>query len=165
MSAINLSVVEIEKPSDDINVIVGIAHFIKTVEDIYEAIVNSVPGVKFGLAFCEASGKRLVRVEGTDEELKNYAAKNALKIGAGHTFIVMLRNAYPINVLNAIKFVSEVTHVIAATANPLQIIVAETSQGRGILGVVDGKPPLGIENEEERIERAKFLGRIGYKLR
>ncbi|MCD6504176.1 adenosine-specific kinase [Candidatus Bathyarchaeota archaeon] len=145
------------------NVILGTSHFIKTVEDLYEALVSSVPGVKFGLGFCEASGKCLVRAEGTDEELKKIAAENALKLGAGHSFIIILRNAYPINVLNAIKMVSEVCTIYAATANPLEVVVAETEQGRGILGVIDGFKPKGIESEEDVSWRKNFLREIGYK--
>ncbi|RJS82696.1 hypothetical protein CW709_03220 [Candidatus Bathyarchaeota archaeon] len=145
------------------NVILGTSHFIKTVEDLYEALVSSVPGVKFGLGFCEASGKCLVRTEGTDEELKKIAAENALKLGAGHSFIIILRNAYPINVLNAIKMVSEVCTIYAATANPLEVVVAETEQGRGILGVIDGFKPKGIESEEDVSWRKNFLREIGYK--
>jgi len=137
--------------------------FHKDGEDLYEALVSSVPGVKFGLGFCEASGKCLVRTEGTDEELKKIAAENALKLGAGHSFIIILRNAYPINVLNAIKMVSEVCTIYAATANPLEVVVAETEQGRGILGVIDGFKPKGIESEEDVSWRKNFLREIGYK--
>lgn len=160
---LNTDIVKIEVP-EGCNVIVGQAHFIKTVEDLYEAIVNSVPGIKFGLAFCEASGKRLVRVEGNDKELMELAAEYAKVIGAGHTFIVFIKNAYPINVLKYIKQVPEVVRIFAATANPLEIIIVETKQGRGIIGVVDGFKPLGIEKEEDRKERKEFLRRIGYKL-
>ena len=159
-----MEVVGVEKPSEDINVIIGYTHFIKSAEDIYEALVTSMPGIKFGFAFCEASGDRLVRYEGTDEELVEYAIKNAEKIGAGHSFIIMLRNAYPINVLNALKNVQEITHIIVASANPLQVIVAKTEQGRAILGVVDGYTPLGVESEEKKRERKEFLRKIGYKL-
>lgn len=159
---VEIKVVEIEFPKD-CNVILGTSHFIKTVEDIYEAMVNSVPGIKFGLAFCEASGERLVRVEGTDEELKKVAADNMLKLGCGHSFIVVMRGAYPINVLNAIKAVPEVCAVHAATANPLQVIVAETEQGRGILGVIDGFKPKGIEDEREVEWRRNLLRKLGYK--
>ncbi|MCD6502853.1 MAG: adenosine monophosphate-protein transferase [Thermoplasmata archaeon] len=158
-----IEIVPIEKPSPEINVILGHTHFIKTVEDLYEAIMNSVPGVKFGLAFCEASGKRLIRYEGTDEELIKYCIENAKRIGAGHTFIIMLRNAYPINVLNAIKNTVEVCRIYAATANPLQVIVIETDQGRGVIGVVDGYTPLGVESDEDIKERKEFLRSIGYK--
>lgn len=157
-----LKVVKIEMPKDS-NVILGMAHFIKTVEDLYEALVGSVPNVKFGLAFCESSGDCLVRVEGTDEELKAAAAKNMLNLGCGHSFLIFLRGAYPINVLNAIKRVQEVCTVYAATANPLEVIVAETAQGRGILGVVDGLKPKGIEDEKGAKWRKELLRKIGYK--
>jgi adenosine/AMP kinase len=154
--------VGIETP-EECNVILGMAHFIKTVEDLYEALVGSVPNVKFGLAFCESSGDCLVRVEGTDEELKAAAAKNMLNLGCGHSFLILLRGAYPINVLNAIKRVQEVCTVYAATANPLEVIIAETNQGKGILGVVDGLKPKGIEDEKGVKWRKGLLRRIGYK--
>ncbi|MCD6483322.1 MAG: adenosine-specific kinase [Candidatus Aenigmarchaeota archaeon] len=156
-------VVKIEVP-EGCNVIVGQAHFIKTVEDLYEALINSVPGIKFGIAFCEASGKRLVRVEGNDKELVGLAAEYAKVIGAGHSFIIFIKNAYPINVLKYIKQVPEVVRIFAATANPLEILIAETEQGRGIIGVVDGFKPVGIEKEEDAKERKEFLRKIGYKL-
>jgi adenosine/AMP kinase len=145
------------------NVILGAAHFIKTVEDLYEVLVNSVPNIKFGLAFAESSGECLVRVEGTDEDLKNAAAENMLNLGCGHSFIIILQNAYPINVLNAIKRVPEVCTIHAATANPLQVVVAETDQGRGILGVIDGLRSKGIEDENGVRWRKEFLRKIGYK--
>ncbi len=157
-----LKLVRIETP-EECNVILGMAHFIKTVEDLYEALVGSVPNVKFGLAFCESSGDCLVRVEGTDEELKAAAAKNMLNLGCGHSFLILLRGSYPINVLNAIKRVQEVCTVYAATANPLEVIVAETTQGKGILGVVDGLKPKGIEDEKGVKWRKELLRRIGYK--
>jgi len=157
-----LSIVSIDKPSD-VNVILGQTHFIKSVEDIYEALINAVPGIKFGLAFCEASGDCLVRVEGTDDSLKALAAENALNIGAGHSFIIFLKNAYPVNVLNSIKNVPEVCTIFAATSNPLQVIVAETELGRGIMGVIDGKSPVGVESEVKALERKEFLRKIGYK--
>jgi len=157
-----LKVVKIKLP-EECNVILGTTHFIKTVEDLYETLVNSVPNIKFGLAFCESSGECLVRVDGTDEELKEAAAKNALGLGCGHSFLIFLRNAYPVNVLNAIKRVPEVCTVHAATANPLEVIVAETDQGRGILGVVDGLRPKGIEDEKGIRWRKEFLRKIGYK--
>ena len=160
---LQIKVVNIEKPTDDVNVIIGYTHFIKSAEDIYEALVTSVPGIKFGFAFCEASGDRLIRYEGTDETLTKYAIENAKKIGAGHSFIILLGNAYPINVLNALKNVQEITHIIVASANPLQAIIAETEQGRTIIGVVDGFKPLGVENGEKRKERMDFLRKIGYK--
>ncbi len=156
-------IVRIDVPKD-CNVILGIAHFIKTVEDLYEALVNSVPGIKFGLAFCEASGKCLVRHEGNDAELRELAAKKALELACGHSFIIFIKNAYPINVLGKIKEVPEVCSIIAATANPLQVIVVETEQGRGIIGVVDGFKSKGIEKDEDIKERKEFLRKIGYKL-
>lgn len=156
-------VVKIEVPKD-CNVILGTAHFIKTVEDLYEALVNSVPGIKFGIAFCEASGKCLIRHEGNDQELRELAAKKALEIACGHSFIIFIRNAYPINVLGKIKEVPEVCAIHAATSNPLEVIIAETEQGRGIMGVVDGFKSRGIEKEDEIRERKEFLRKIGYKL-
>ncbi len=158
-----LKVVKVEKP-EEVNLILGQSHFIKTVEDLHEALVTSVPGIKFGLAFCESSGKRLVRWTGNDEELVELAKKNALNIGAGHSFIILLRNAYPINVMKAVKNVDEVVNIYAATANPLEVIIAETEQGRGILGVIDGEPPLGVEGNEDIAWRKDFLRKIGYKL-
>jgi len=145
------------------NVIIGRSHFIKTVEDIYEVLVTSVPGVKFGLAFNEASGKRLVRFEGNDEELVKAAIETALNIGAGHIFVLFIRNAYPINILNQLKNVQEVVSIYVATANPLEVLVAETTQGRAIIGVVDGYTPLGVETDEDKRERKEFLRKIGYK--
>jgi len=146
------------------NVIVGQTHFIKTAEDLYEILVGSVPGIKFGLAFCEASGPCLVRSEGNDVELKKLAAQSAFDIGAGHTFIIYIRGAYPINVLGAIKNCPEVCGIFCATANQLQLIIAETEQGRGIVGVIDGFVPKRVETEDEVKERKQFLRRIGYKL-
>ena len=160
--SLRLEVVEIEKPPE-VNVIVGITHFIKSVEDIYEAVVNSVPGAKFGLAFVEASGKRLIRHDGTDEEMEELAIKNALRIGAGHSFVLMLRNIYPINVINALRRVPEVVTLLAATANPLRVIVLDLGDSRAILGVADGGKPLGVEGKEDIEERKEFLRRIGYK--
>lgn len=145
------------------NVIIGRSHFIKTVEDIYESLVTSVPGIKFGLAFNEASGKRLVRYEGNDEELVKAAIEAALSIGAGHTFVLFIRGAYPINILNQLKMVQEVVLLYVATGNPVQVIVAETDQGRAVIGVVDGYSPLGVEGEEDKKERREFLRKIGYK--
>ena len=144
--------------------ILGQSHFIKTVEDVHEVMVTSVPGAKFGLAFCESSGACLVRASGTDEELVELAKKNALALSAGHAFIVFMRDAYPINVLNAIKNVPEVCRIFRATANPVEVVIAETEQGRGILGVIDGLPPKGIEAEEDIAWRKDFLRMIGYKL-
>jgi len=160
---VELETVKVEMP-ENCNVILGTAHFIKTVEDIYEALVNAVPGIKFGIGFCEASGPCLVRSEGNDKKLKYFAATYALKLGCGHSFIVFLKNAYPINVLDKIKQVNEVCTIHAATANPLEVIVAETEQGRGILGIVDGFKTKGIETEKDTKERKEFLRKIGYKL-
>ncbi|MEM1541333.1 MAG: adenosine-specific kinase [Ignisphaera sp.] len=162
MTQIKLEVVDVPIPSG-CNVIIGQSHFIKTVEDIYEVLVTSVPNMRFGLAFNEASGKRLVRYEGNEEELVKLAIDVAKKIGAGHVFVLYIKNAWPINILNALKNVQEVVRIYVATANSLQVIVAETNQGRGIIGVVDGHPPLGIENEEDKKERYQFLRKIGYK--
>jgi adenosine/AMP kinase len=148
---------------DDLNVIIGQSHFIKSVEDIYEAVVNAVPGVKFGLAFNEASGVCLVRSAGTDQHLVDLARDNALAIGAGHIFVLLLGNAYPINVLNALKSVPEVCGIFAATANPLKVIVADDGTGRGILGVIDGEKPKGVEAAQDVAERKDLLRRFGYK--
>lgn len=157
-----IKVVKIEKPPDA-NIVIGQSHFIKTVEDIYEALVNTVPGVKFGLAFCEASGPCLVRSEGTDETLKKLSEKNALELASGHSFVILLGNAYPINVLKVLKDVPEVCSVYCATANETQVIIAETEQGRGILGVIDGSRPAGVENQEDIRKRKELLRKIGYK--
>lgn len=146
------------------NVILGMAHFIKTVEDLYEAMVNAVPNVKFGIGFCESSGPCLVRHEGNDEELRQLAAKKAYEIACGHSFIIFMKNAYPINVLDKIKKVPEVCTIYAATANPLEVIIAETEQGRGIMGVIDGLKSKGIEGESDIKARKEFLRKIGYKL-
>ena len=155
--------VPIEK-DDEINFILGQSHFIKTVEDIYEAMVNTVPNVKFELAFCEASVRRLIRLAGTDDELTNLAKQNALAIGAGHSFIIMMRECFPINVLNAIKSVPEVCSIYCATANPTTVIVAEMGECRGIIGVMDGKVPVGVEDEEYESERKKIVRKFGYKM-
>ena len=156
--------VKIEKP-ENINFILGQSHFIKTVEDVHEALVNAVPGIKFGVAFCEASGKCLVRWSGTDPAMIDLAKKNALAIGAGHSFIVFLADGYfPVNVLNALKNVTEGCHIFCATANPTEVLVAETELGRGILGVVDGSSPQGVEGEEDIAWRKGFLRKIGYKI-
>jgi len=149
--------------SEGLNIIFGMSHFIKTVEDVYEALVTASPSLKFGIAFCEASQKRLVRTDGNDPEMIALAEKAAFDVGCGHTFFVYLRDGYPINVLGRIKAVEEVCHVFCATANPLQVLVAQTDLGRGVLGVIDGQSPLGIEDEEDRVERTKFLRKIGYK--
>lgn len=158
-----LNIVKVEKP-DEANVILGQAHFIKTVEDLHEAMVNSVPGIKFGLAFCEASIPALVRASGTSDRLVDLAKTNAFQIGAGHCFIILQEGSFPINVLNAVKMVPEVCHIYCATANPLEVIIAETDQGRAILGVVDGVKSKGIENEDDVLHRKSFLRRIGYKV-
>lgn len=159
-----LHLVPIKKPAE-LNIILGQSHFIKTVEDLHEALVNAVPGIRFGLAFCEASGERLVRWSGNDEALIALARENALAIGAGHSFLIVLGNGfYPVNVLNAIKQVPEVCRIFCATANPVEVVIAESSQGRGILGVIDGAPPLGVEDEAGIAWRKEFLRRIGYKL-
>ena len=155
--------VKVEVP-EGCNVIVGTAHFIKTVEDLYEALVNSVPTIKFGLGFCESSGPCLVRHEGNDDELRQLAAEKAYEIACGHSFIIFLKNAYPINVLDKIKQVPEVCTIHAATANPLEIVIAETKQGRGLIGVIDGLKSKGIEKEEDVKDRKEFLRKIGYKL-
>ena len=160
----NLKSVMIEKP-EAVNFILGQSHFIKTVEDIHEALVNAVPGIKFGLAFSEASGKCLIRWSGTDPAMVNLATKNAMAIGAGHSFIIFLADGYyPLNVLNTVKNVPEVCHIFCATANPAEVLVAETELGRGILGVVDGASPKGIEEEEDIAWRKGFLRKIGYKI-
>ncbi len=162
MADVRILKVKIEKP-EEVNFILGQSHFIKTVEDLYEALITSFPGIKFGLAFCESSGPRLIRYTGNDEEMIELAKKNAMNIGAGHIFIIFLKNAYPINVLNRIKNVQEVCRIFCATANPCEVIIAETEQGRGVLGVVDGFSPLGFEKEEDIKCRKEFLRKIGYK--
>jgi adenosine/AMP kinase len=148
---------------DGCNLIIGQSHFIKTAEDLYEVVVTACPHAKFGVAFCEASGPCLIRVEGNDDTLKKNAAENAIIVGAGHTFYLLLRDAFPVNVLNAIKSCMEVCRVYCATANPLEVIVAETEQGRGILGVIDGSPPKGVETDDDAKARRDFLRKIGYK--
>lgn len=158
-----LKTVKIEVPKD-CNVILGMAHFIKTVEDLYEALVNSAPEIKFGIGFCESSGPCLVRYEGNDDKLKNLASKYALDLGCGHCFIIFIKNAYPINVLDKIKQVPEVCSIYAATANPLEVITTETRQGKGILGIIDGMKTKAIETEKDIKKRKKFLRKIGYKL-
>jgi len=161
----NIHTVKIEKP-ETINFILGQSHFIKTVEDLHETLVTSVPGIKFGLAFCEASGKCLIRWTGTDESMIELAKKNAQTIGAGHSFILFLGEGfYPVNVLNAVKNTPEVARVFCATANPTDVLVAETEQGRGILGVVDGFSPKGVEKDEDIAWRKDFLRMIGYKVK
>ena len=157
-----IKTVKIEKP-DELNLILGHSHFIKTVEDIYETMVNTVPGAKFGLAFCESSGPCLVRYSGTDDDLVELAKKNAYALSAGHSFILLMKDMFPINVLNAIKNVPEVCRIFCATANPVEVLIAETEQGRGIIGVVDGFKTKGIETEADIKDRKDFLRLIGYK--
>lgn len=160
---VDTELVPIDNPNG-LNVILGQTHFIKTAEDVYEALVGSVPEIKFGVAFCEASGPCLVRVEGNDDGLKSLAAKNALAVGAGHFFLVFLRDAYPVNVLRALRDVPEIVTIFAATANPVEVVVATTARGRGVLGVVDGEQTKGVEGPKDRAERIAFLRKIGYKL-
>ncbi len=156
--------IAVKKP-DDVNFILGQSHFIKTVEDLYEALIGSVPGIKFGLGFVESSGECKVRTAGNDEELKRLAGENAMEIGAGHSFVIFIKDAFPINVLNAIKAVPEVCSVYCATANPVEVVVFECADGRrGILGVIDGLKPKGIESEQDISWRKGFLRKIGYKL-
>jgi adenosine/AMP kinase len=160
---LELKTVKVDVPQD-CNVILGMSHFIKTVEDLYEALVDAVPNIRFGIGFCESSGPCLVRHEGNDEELRQLAARKALELSCGHSFIVFLKNAYPINVLDKLKKVSEVCTIYAATANPLEVIVVQTEQGRGIIGVVDGSASKGIETPVDVEKRKEFLRKMGYKL-
>ncbi|MFO8060715.1 MAG: adenosine-specific kinase [Bacillota bacterium] len=162
MSDYSTEIVNIEKP-EETNVILGQSHFIKSVEDIYEAAANAGGGIRFGLAFCEASGPRLVRSAGNDEQLTELAERNAAAIGAGHCFVLLMEDGFPISILNALKTVPEVCSIYCATANPVQVLVAVTDQGRGILGVIDGAPPVGVEKEEDVQTRKEFLRTIGYK--
>lgn len=155
--------VSIDKP-DDLNVVIGQAHFIKTVEDLHEAMVGVSPSLRFGLAFCEASGPRLVRRSGNDPELVELAVRNALAIGAGHVFVIFLRDGFPVNILNPVKAVPEVCSIYCATANPVDVLVAVTPLGRGVMGVVDGEPPLGVESDDDVVARRDLLRAIGYKL-
>ncbi|MGM0405666.1 MAG: adenosine-specific kinase [Thermoplasmatota archaeon] len=157
-----LETVKVEK-EEEINVILGQSHFIKTVEDIYETLITSVPGIEFAIAFCEASGDRLIRYDGTKEDLVEIAIDNAKRINAGHFFIIVLENAYPINVLSDLKNVDEICNIFCATANPLEVVVAENENGRGILGVIDGEPTVGVEEEEDKKWRKNLLRDIGYK--
>lgn len=154
--------VKLENP-DGLNLILGQSHFIKTVEDLYEILVSSIPGIQFGLAFCEASGPCLIRHTGTNEDLRQLAIRNAKAIGAGHSFIIFLKDAFPINILNAVKHCQEVAGIFCATANTVEVIVAESKMGRGILGVVDGQSPKEIETDEDIQKRKDFLRKIGYK--
>ncbi|MGD8922069.1 MAG: adenosine-specific kinase [Candidatus Zixiibacteriota bacterium] len=155
-------IVNVDIP-EGLNVIFGHSHFIKTVEDLYEAMVSSSTSIKFGIAFCEASQKRLVRTDGNDDELVERAQQAAFDVGCGHSFFIFLKEGFPINVVNAVKLVQEVVTIYCATANPLQVLVAETEQGRGVLAVIDGQTPLGIETDEDKAERRQFLRMIGYK--
>lgn len=160
---VDIESVAIEKP-DDVNFILGQSHFIKTIEDIHEAMVSSAPGIKFGAAFCEASGKCLVRWTGNDPNMMELAQKNALRIGAGHTFIIFMREAYPLNVLNAIKGLNVVCRIFCATSNPTDVLLVENERGRGVIGVIDGERPKGVEDAEEQRWRLQLLRKIGYKL-
>jgi len=160
---LDIKTVKIDPPKE-CNVILGMAHFIKTAEDLYEALVNATPNIKFGLGFCESSGPCLVRHEGNDSELRSLAKQKAFEVACGHSFLIYIKNAYPLNVLDKIKKVPEVCTIYAATANPLEVLIAETSQGRGIIGVVDGLKSKGIEKDEDIKERREFLRKIGYKL-
>jgi adenosine/AMP kinase len=159
----DLKTVTIENP-DELNFVLGQSHFIKTVDDVHEALVAAVPGIKFGLAFCEASGPCLVRCSGTDPALVALAQKNALAVAAGHSFILFLGNAFPINILRVLRDVPEIVNIFCATANPVQVVIAQTEQGNGILGVVDGLPPKGVEGEQDVKLRRAFLQKIGYRL-
>lgn len=159
----DITTVRIEKP-EELNLILGQAHFIKTVEDLHETLVQSSTGIRFGIAFCESSGPRLVRWSGNDQELIDLAVGNAQAIGAGHSFVILLEDAFPINVLNAVKMVPEVCRIFCATANPVEVVVGETEAGRAILGVIDGGSPLGVETDEDIVERKALLRRFGYKL-
>ena len=166
MSDIKFSSVKLQKPDDDfsVNVILGVTHFIKSVEDIHEALVNTVPGIKFGLAFCEASGPKLIRYSSTDNDMEKLAIKNAKLIKAGHTFILFLKDTFPINVLRAVKNTPEVCRILCATANPVEVLIAETKQGRGVIGVIDGEGSDKVETKKDQKERYKFLRDIGYKM-
>ncbi|MEB3982843.1 adenosine-specific kinase [Mycobacterium sp. 663a-19] len=156
-------VVPVDKP-DDVNVVIGQAHFIKTVDDLHEALVGVSPALRFGLAFCEASGPRLVRRTGNDAELVELATRAALAIAAGHSFVIFLRDGFPLNILNPVKAVPEVCGIYCATANPVEVVVAETPRGRGIVGVIDGQTPIGVETDRDVAERRELLRAIGYKL-
>jgi adenosine/AMP kinase len=159
----DIEIVPIEKP-EEVNVIIGQAHFIKAVDDLHEVLAQAAPAVRFGVAFCEASGPRLVRRSGTDDEMLALAVRNARAIGAGHCFVILLRNLFPVSVLNALKMVPEVCRIFCATSNAVQILVAKTDAGRGIVGVVDGGSPLAVESEGETDDRRALLRRLGYKL-
>jgi adenosine/AMP kinase len=161
--AVGLEVIDVDRP-DDANVIIGQSHFIKTVEDLHEALTGANPQLRFGLAFCEASQARLVRRSGNDAELTALASQNARRIGAGHSFVILLRNGFPVNVLNQVKNVPEVCGIFCATANPVSVLVAVTGTGRGIAGVIDGSPPVGVETEDDVAARHRLLRELGYKL-
>jgi adenosine/AMP kinase len=161
--SLSWDVVPVDKP-DDLNVVIGQAHFIKTVEDLHEALVGVGPSLRFGLAFCEASGPRLVRRSGNDDDLVQLATRNALAIAAGHCFVIFLRDGFPVNILNPVKAVPEVCTIYCATANPVEVVVAVTPRGRGIAGVIDGEPPLGVETDDDAAKRRDLLRAIGYKL-
>jgi len=160
---VDIDKITIENP-DYLNFILGQSHFIKTVEDIQEALVQTIPNIKFGLAFCEASGPCLIRFAGTDDELIDLAKKNASQIGAGHSFIIFLRDAFPINIMNSLRNVPEICRIFCATANPTEVLIVQTDLGRGIIGIIDGSSPKGIETDEDQIIRKKFLRKIGYKI-
>ena len=162
-SAVSISVVQVPVP-EGVNIVLGQSHFIKTVEDVYEALVGTSPHLRFGLAFNEASGPRLVRRSGNDDELVELATRNALALGAGHVFVILLREGFPVNVLNQVKQVPEVCTIYCATANPVGVLIAETEAGRGVVGVIDGAPPLGIESDADETARKGLLRAIGYKL-
>jgi adenosine/AMP kinase len=157
-----LKTVSLEIP-EGVNLILGMSHFIKTVEDLYEAIVTTNPGMKFGIAFCEASGPRLIRADANDPEMKDLAIRNAQAVAAGHSFVICMRDGFPINIMQRLKSVPEVCRIFCATANPVEVIIAETSLGRGIAGVIDGQPPLGVETDDDVKTRTEFLRMIGYK--
>jgi adenosine/AMP kinase len=157
-----LKTVKIKKP-EEINVVLGQTHFIKSVEDIYEALVTAIPGIEFGLAFCESSGKCLIRVEGSDEAMKKLAVANAERLACGHLFILFLKNAFPVNILPVLRNVPEICSIYCASANPIEVVVAETSQGRGVMGIIDGFPPRGVEEEEDINWRKNLLRDLGYK--
>jgi adenosine/AMP kinase len=158
----DIRIIDIDKP-DEMNFIMGHSHFIKTVEDLYETVIQAVPGIKFGISFCEASGKCLIRCTGNDEKLQEIARRNADNVGAGHTFFLFIENAFPINILNAVKMVPEVCRIYCATANPTQVLVAETDQGRAVMGIVDGFKPKGFEKDEDISWRKDLLRNLGYK--
>ena len=161
--SVQLELVQVENPNE-LNLIFGQSHFIKTVEGLYECLVQSCPGIKFGIAFCEASGPCLIRTEGNDNELVTLATKNAEKIACGHSFIIFMKDAFPVNVLKSVQSVTEIVNIFAATANPLQVVVAKSEQGRGVMGVIDGFAPKGVETAEDKQKRTKFLRDIHYKL-